>query len=269
MKIISNKKKLIKILFNKKKIGFVPTMGAIHEGHMHLFRKSVTSCNKTVVSIYINKGQFNKTNDYKKYPRNLRRDISLIKSCNVDYLYLPTTKEIYPHGPSKKIKISPFAKKLCGKFRPGHFESVVDVVFRFLNIIKPNKIFLGKKDMQQLKVIEEFIIRNKINTKVIGCNIVRQKNGVPYSSRNFLLTKKNINIASKVYKLLLKYKMKAIKNKNILNKIKNKMKLAGVRKIDYVQLLNINKLVKPFRKNKKYKIFVAYYLNSTRLIDNI
>ena len=123
--------------------------------------------------------------------------------------------------------------------------------------------------MQQLKIIEEYIHENKINTKVVGCKTVREENGIACSSRNFLLTPNHINIASKVYKLLYKSKKLLITKKNILKKIKDKIYQLGVKKIDYIELININKQTKPIKKNKKYKLFIAYYLGSTRLIDNI
>ena len=208
MKIIFSKKKLIQILKGQKNLGFVPTMGAIHKAHIYILKKSISLCNKTIVTIFVNKPQFNKITDYKKYPENLKKDISILRKCKVDYLYLPSTKQIYPFGSNTKIKISVFSKKLCGKFRPGHFEAVVDVIDRFIRIIKPNKIFLGEKDMQQLKIIEEFINKNQI----------------------FQL---------------------------------------GVKKVDYIELIDINKQIKPFKKNKKYKLFIAYYLGAIRLIDNI
>ena len=221
MKIIFSKKKLIQILKGQKNLGFVPTMGAIHKAHIYILKKSISLCNKTIVTIFVNKPQFNKITDYKKYPRNLKKDISILRKCKVDYLYLPSTKQIYPFGSSKKIEISSFSKKLCGKFRPGHFEAVVDVIDKFIRIIKPNKIFLGEKDMQQLKIIEEFINRNQIKTKVVGCKTIREKNGIACSSRNFLLTPNNIRIASRVYKLLYKKKKLLFMKKNILKTIKN------------------------------------------------
>ena len=269
MKIVFNKKKLLQILKEQKNLGFVPTMGAIHKAHIYILKKSISLCKKTIVTIFINKPQFNKINDYKKYPRILKKDISLLRKSKVDYLYLPSTKQIYPFGYNRKIKISSFSKKLCGKFRPGHFEGIVDVIDRFIKIIKPNKIFLGKKDMQQLKIIEEFINKNKIKTKVVGCKTIREKNGIACSSRNYLLTPNYISIASKVYKLLYKNKKLLIAKKNYLKKIKNKIYQLGIKKIDYIELIDINKQTKPFKKNKKYKLFIAYYLGSTRLIDNI
>jgi pantoate--beta-alanine ligase len=269
MKIILSKKKLIQILKEEEDLGFVPTMGAIHKAHIYIIKKSISLCKKTIVTIFVNKPQFNETTDYKKYPRNIKKDISVLRKSKVDYLYLPTRKQIYPSGPNKNIKISSFGKRLCGKSRPGHFKAVVDVINRFIKIINPNKIFLGEKDMQQLKIIEEFINKNQIKTKVIPCKTIREKNGIACSSRNFFLSANDFIIASKVYKLLCKSKRLLIKKKNILKKIKNKMFKFGVKKIDYLELLEINKLARPFKKNKKYRLFVAYYLGTTRLIDNI
>ena len=269
MKTISNKNKLIKFTHCEKNLGFVPTMGAIHQGHISLINKCVSQCEKTIVSIFINKPQFNKKSDFHKYPRLLKKDISILKKFKVDYLYLPSVNQIYPNGRNKNIKISSFRKKLCGKFRPGHFEAVVDVIDRFIKIIKPKNIYFGEKDMQQLKIIEHFVNKNHSKTKVIGCKTIRDKNGVALSSRNFLLSIKENQIASKIYKLINDNKQNLIKKKLSLVSIKRKIFMLGVRKIDYIKILDINKLTKPYKRNNKYKIFVAYYLDSTRLIDNI
>ena len=269
MKIISSKKKLIKIIQNEKNLGFIPTMGAIHKAHIAMVKKCNRLCNKSIVTIFINQPQFNRNSDYRKYPKVLKKDISILRKHGVNYLYLPTVGQIYPTGPNKKIQISDFSKKLCGKFRPGHFEAVVDVIDRFLKIIKPCMIFLGEKDMQQLKIIEEFIKKNEIKTKVIPCKTIREKNGLAYSSRNFLLSSKAKKIGSNIYKLLIKNKQNLIKKKILLKEIKNKILKFGIKEIDYIRILDANKLIQPYKKNKKYKIFIAYYLNSTRLIDNI
>ena len=269
MKIIYDKNKLVKFIHKERNLGFVPTMGAIHLGHVSLVKKSIYLCNKTIVSIFINKQQFNKKNDFIKYPRLLKKDILILKKLKVNYLYLPTANQIYPNGPNKNIKISSFRKKLCGKFRPGHFEAVVDVIDKFIKIIKPSKIFLGKKDLQQLMIIGEFIRSNKIMTKIIPCKTIREKNGIAYSSRNFFLTVKNKNLASKVYKLISKSKKKLIMKKVTLNRVKNEIFKIGVKKIDYIKILDINKQTRHTKKNKKYKLFIAYYLGTTRLIDNI
>ena len=165
MKIFLSKNKLIKFIQNEKDLGFVPTMGAIHRGHISLFKRSISQSKKTIVSIFINKQQFNRKSDFKKYPRVLKKDISVLKRLKVDYLYIPSNDQIYPRGPNKRINVGGFGKKLCGKFRPGHFEAVVDVIDRFIKIINPKRIYLGEKDMQQLKIIEHFIKKITIKLK--------------------------------------------------------------------------------------------------------
>ena len=269
MKIISSKNKLVKIIRNERNLGFVPTMGGIHLGHASLIKRSINQCNKTLVSIFINKPQFDRKSDFKKYPRVLKKDIYKLKRLKVDLLYLPKTKQIYPKGINKNIKIDSFGKKLCGKYRPRHFEAIADVIDRFLKIIKPKKIYFGEKDMQQLKIIDDFIKKNHSETKVIPCKTIREKNGVALSSRNYLLSAKERAVASKIFKLLYNKKRKLIKNKSSLKIVKRMIFILGARKIDYIKVLDVNKLIKPFIKKKKYKIFIAYYLGSTRLIDNI
>ena len=269
MKIFSDKIKLIKFINYERNLGFIPTMGNIHEGHVSLIKKSISQCDKTIVSIFINKPQFNRKSDYKKYPRTLKKDILILKKLKIDSLYLPTMNQIYPGGRNKKIKIDSFGKKLCGKSRPGHFEAVADVVDKFINIIKPKKIYFGRKDMQQLRIIEDFVKKNHTNTKVIGCKTIRDKNGVALSSRNFLLSIKEKRIASKIYKFIINNKKKLIKKKLSIGLVKRKIFKLGVHKIDYIKILDVNKLIKPYRRTNKHKIFIAYYLGSTRLIDNI
>lgn len=269
MKIISNKVELLKHLKNEKKIGFVPTMGALHLGHLTLIDRSIKECEKTIVSIFINKPQFNKKSDYSKYPRNIKKDIFKLKKVKANYLYLPSIKEIYPNGRSKNIKISNFSKKLCGRFRPQHFEAIVDVVDRFIKIIKPKRIYLGEKDMQQFKIIENFFIKNNILTKVVMCKTIREKNGIACSSRNQLLNNKERNIGSNIYKFILKNKNNIITKKISLKKTKKKILEIGASSIDYLEIFDISKVTKPNKGKSIFKIFIAYYLRSTRMIDNI
>jgi len=269
MKIIYTKKELINFIKLQKNLGFVPTMGAIHKGHISLVKKSIIQSSKTIVSIFVNKPQFNKKNDFLKYPSNLEKDISILRKLKVNYLYLPSSNQIYPNGPNNNIKIDSFSKKLCGKNRPGHFKAVIDVVDKFIKIIKPNKIFLGKKDMQQLKLIEHFVKKNYLNIKVIGCKTTREKNGIAFSSRNFFLSFDEKKTASKIYLYLKKNKKNLIKKKISLKVFKKNILKLKPTKIDYLELVDINKIIRPYKKKKKLKIFIAYYLGSTRLIDNI
>jgi pantoate--beta-alanine ligase len=269
MKIFYSKNKLIKITHSEKNIGFIPTMGAIHKGHVSLIKKSKAQCKKTVVSIYVNKPQFNKKSDYDKYPRLFNKDIKLLKKLKVDLLFIPKEKQIYPKGINKNIKIHNFKRNLCGKFRPNHFEAVADVISRFIKIVNPKKIFMGEKDMQQFLIIKDFVRKNYSKINVICCKTVREKSGVAYSSRNTLLSDKEKKIAVYVYKLLSKNKVK-IKNKKIsLNLIKKKILSLNVSKIEYLKVFNINNIINKNKKNKKLRIFIAYYLGTTRLIDNI
>ena len=269
MKIILNKKNLIEIIKNKKKIGFVPTMGAIHRGHISLIKKSIKDCDMTIVSIFINKHQFNEASDYKKYPRIVKKDIEILSKYNVDYVFIPNNKNIYPKGPNKNIKINNFSKKLCGKFRPGHFIAVVDVINKFLEIISPNYIYFGNKDMQQLIILKDFIKKKYNYIKVIGCKTVRERNGIALSSRNILLTKKQKIIGSSIYHMILTNKKFLIRNPEKLKEIKKNILKIGANKIDYIEIVNTNKIINPHAKINKYKIFIAYYLGKTRLIDNI
>jgi len=269
MKIILQKKKLWKLTHNKKNLGFVPTMGGIHRGHISLVKRSNKECNYTLVSIFINKQQFNRKHDFLNYPRVLKRDISKLRKIKIDVLYLPKFKDIYPKGYNKKIKIDSFKNKLCGKYRPRHFEAVADVIDRFIKIINPKKIYFGEKDFQQLKILEDFIKKNHPTCKVVPCKTIREKNGIPYSSRNFLLNNKEKILAAKAFKLIKRNKSKLIKNKISTSKIKVELYKMGIKKIDYIKILNINKLIKPFKKKIEYKIFLAYYIRNIRLIDNI
>ena len=269
MKIIYTKKQLVNFVLKQKNLGFVPTMGGIHAGHISLIKKSIKQSNKTIVTIFINKPQFNRKNDFLKYPRMLNKDISILAKLKVNYLYLPSKNQIYPDGPNNNINISAFEKKLCGKHRPGHFKAVVDVIDRFIKIIKPAKIYLGEKDMQQLKIIEHFVKKNYPNVKVVGCKTIREKNGIACSSRNFLLSSKEKTIASKIFKLLKNAKHNMLSNKITKKSIKRKIHNLGATKIDYIEILDINNLAKPYSKNSRYKIFIAYYLREIRLIDNI
>ena len=269
MKIISNQNKLVKIIRKERNLGFVPTMGGIHLGHVSMIKRSINQCNKTLVSIFINKPQFDRKSDFKEYPRILKKDISKLKRLKVDLLYLPKINQMYPKGSNKNIRINSFGKKLCGKYRPWHFEAVADVIDRFIKIIRPKKIYFGEKDIQQLIIIDDFIKKNHSKIKVIPCKTIREKNGIAFSSRNYLLSAKEKIIASKIYKLLIYKKKFLFKNKLSLKMLKTKILKLGVNKIDYIEILDINKITKPFKKNKKYKIFISYYLGSTRLIDNI
>ena len=269
MKIILNSKDLIKKINHIKNLGFVPTMGSIHEGHLSLIKKSVNNCNKTLVSIFINPTQFNKRKDFINYPKKINKDLFILKKSKVDYVFIPKIKDIYSYKRFKKIKLNKKDKILCAKYRKGHFEGVLDVMDRLTNLIKPKKIFMGKKDFQQLFLVKGFI-EKKYKTKVIGCKTIRDKNKIALSSRNYLLNKDNLNIAGKISKNLFQLKIKIRNKKNIsqfLLKEKKRLQKTFKIKIDYMELRNTKNL-QISNNSIGSKIFISYYLNNIRLIDN-
>ncbi len=265
MKIFKSKSKLQKEIKNIKNISFVPTMGGLHRGHISLIKKSKTFKGKSLVSIFVNPKQFDQKKDYLRYPRNIRKDLNILKRLGVDFIFLPNFKDLYYFKVKNKIFLDKFSKKLCGKTRKGHFKGVLNVVNRFLEIINPKYIFLGIKDFQQLYLINKHILKRKINTRIIECKTIREKNGVAYSTRNNRLSFNQLKIASSVYKYLRYEK----KNKNFdLRKMKRNLIKLGVKKIDYLEIYNPKNLKKPKNKKEKVRFFIAYYLDKIRLIDN-
>ena len=271
MKIFKDKHTLQKEILKTKGISFVPTMGGLHEGHISLIKQSKKTKLKTLVSIFVNPKQFNKKSDFKSYPRNTKKDIKQLKKLKINYLYIPTFKDIYGFKPKKKVFLDKFSKKLCGKFRKGHFEGVLNVVNRFIEIIKPRYIFLGKKDYQQLYLIKKHIEKRKIKSKIIECKTIRENNGIACSSRNSNLDKNQMKIASNIYYYLSDLKKKMRKNYSLFNtnKIKRDLINLGASKIDYLENYNIKNFKKIKKPNKKFNLFFAYYIKNTRLIDNI
>ena len=271
MKIFKSKHKLQKEILNIKNISFVPTMGGLHKGHISLIKKSQNFKGKTLVSIFVNPKQFNEKKDFNKYPRDLKKDLIILKSLNVDFIYLPTLNDIFSFKVKNKIYLDMFSKKLCGKSRKGHFKGVLNIVNRFLDLIKPKYIFLGVKDFQQSYLINKHILKRKIKTKVINCKTIREKNGVACSTRNKNLSKSQFKVASKVIKYLKSKKRLIRKKISSFSSTSYKKDLInlGVTKIDYIELLNSKTLKRPRVKGENLRIFIAFYLNKTRLIDNI
>ena len=269
MKLFTNKKKLQKEIKNINNISFVPTMGALHKGHASLIKKSVRESKKTLVSIFVNPKQFENKKDFKNYPKNYKNDIKILKRLKVNYLYRPSYKDIYKFKTENKIFLDQFSKKLCGKFRKGHFRGVIDVVNRLVEIIKPKKILLGNKDFQQLVLIKKHIKKNRINTKIIPCKTIRDKNFIPYSSRLKRLKNYEKNNLIKIIKFLRSYKRNLVSKKINYNfsQIKNKLLSLGVRKIDYIEIVDLKTLKKP--KKNKFNLFFAFYIGKVRFIDNL
>ncbi len=269
MKILIKNKDINEALKNVSDLGFVPTMGCLHKGHEYLIKQSKKKCNQTLVSIFINPTQFNNKKDYLSYPKNLKKDLNILKKLKVNYVYIPNKKDIYSFKRKKAIVLKKENKILCAKFRKGHFEGVIDVMDRLTNIIKPNKIFMGEKDYQQLLLVKKFI-EKKNKTKIISCKTVRNKNRLALSSRNQLLNKRDLIKAGKIAKELFQFKIFLKNSKKTKKLLQKKIELLKEKfdiKIDYLEIRKKNSL-KPSLNIKNSKIFIAYFINSVRLIDN-
>ena len=269
MKIFKSFNVLNKEVNFNKNIGFVPTMGALHDGHISLIKNAKKKTKYVLVSIFVNPSQFNDNKDFIKYPRNISKDISILKRNNVDYLFLPNKKEIYKRGINKKFKIHNKDKILCAKYRKGHFEDVLAVVNQYLKNINSKYLFLGEKDYQQAYLIKKYL-QKKYKTKIIICKTIRNKNRLPLSSRNKLLAKNLFNRSEKISKLLYNLKVKILKDFNYRNHINlyhsKILKLCD--EIEYLELRNFLNLSKKISK-KNFKLFIAYKQKNIRLIDNI
>lgn len=234
-------------LFSGKSVGFVPTMGALHDGHIALIKKSLKQNDITIVSIFVNPTQFNNKEDLKKYPNTIKQDLTLLNKLKVDYLFNPTYKDIYPDNYSYKVTENSFSKILCGKYRPGHFDGVLTVVLKLLNIVKANRAYFGEKDLQQLKLVKGLVEAFFIDTNIIAVPTVRNKEGLALSSRNLRLSEEE-RLKASFFPKTLKSGESIEKMKELL--IKNGFKVEYIEKIDN-------------------RIFGAVYLGNVRLIDNV
>ncbi len=277
LKIIKDVKKLQseiqKNKLKKKKIGFVPTLGGIHKGHLELIKLAKKKSDIVVVSIFLNPLQFDSKNDFKTYPINLDSDIKKINKEKVDILYLPTIKEVFPTKKITKIKASSKANKLCGKFRKSHFDGVVTVLKSLFSQVSPKLVFFGEKDFQQTLIVKDLISKYKLNIKVITIPTIREKSGLAYSSRNILLTNHEKKIASFLFKTIKEISYQAKKDLNKINNLKlngiKKLINYGFKKIDYLEIYNKNYLSKKNIKKNNLRVFVAAKIGKTRLIDNL
>jgi pantoate--beta-alanine ligase len=255
--------------------GFVPTMGALHKGHLSLIAESKKITDITVCSIFVNPVQFNNRDDFNKYPLTIEKDILLLEESGCDILFMPSENEVYPNDASKNkhFDLGYLEKVLEGKFRPGHFQGVCLVVERLLNIVDPTHLFLGQKDYQQYLIIKKLIGMMDKKIKVTLCPILREPNGLAMSSRNLRLNEEEKKTASQLYKSLNHIK-KNLTATNFLQ-LKNEaiIKLEKKRfKVDYLELAESKNLKIVNNDDKKTKgliILMAVFLNDVRLIDNV
>ena len=255
-------------------IGFIPTMGALHQGHLSLIKRAKIENEITVVSIFVNPTQFDKKKDLSKYPRTVKKDLELLESIECDIAFIPSVEEIY----DQKIEASLFdfdglEFRMEGKHRKGHFDGVGTIVKRLFNIVKPTNAYFGEKDFQQLLIIKKLVHKYMIPVNIIGCEIFREKDGLAMSSRNTRLTKVQRSEAPFIYKTLIKaqQKFKTHSISELTRWVENEFKNNAILTLEYFEIANIKTLKSAKRKSKKseYRGFIAVFAGDVRLIDNI
>ena len=274
MKIIKSIKYLKRIVKESKRngssINFIPTMGALHLGHIKLIQKAKKRNAVRIVSIFINPSQFGPSEDFKNYPRTIHNDLNLLRNEDVDIVFLPIENEILKYKTFYKCPNFKIENILCGKSRPNYFPGVKNIVIKLFDIVQADNSFFGEKDYQQLVVIKKMRDELNFGTKIIPIKTVRNKNGLPLSSRNKYLEIDEIEIANKINKIC-KYLIPKVKNKlnttKILAHAKRELRMNGIDKIDYLTILT-DTLEKRRSLKSKSRIFIAANVGSTRLIDN-
>jgi pantoate--beta-alanine ligase len=256
-------------------IGFVPTMGALHEGHQSLMRQSTIENDTTVVSIFVNPTQFNNPEDLAKYPRNLESDITKIFSVNSDIIiYAPSVEDIYEGKTlAQTFNFDGLENKMEGKFRPGHFDGVGTIVKRLFEIVNPTNAYFGEKDFQQLQIVKKMAEKNNLKVNVIGCPIFRETNGLAMSSRNERLTLQERKEAAIIYKTLetAKTKFNSESAAKVTAWVQQEFEKNDSFTLEYFEIADETTLSTCLtkNKNKKYRAFIAVFVNNIRLIDTI
>lgn len=278
MVLVTTKKELISYLpssQNNMRLGLVPTMGALHLGHLSLVSKALSENKKVVVSIFVNPTQFDNPEDLKKYPKTLEADMKLLASISEEIIvFAPTIEEIYDKKvETKSYQFHDLDKVMEGEFRDDHFNGVGTIVEALLRLVKPNRAYFGEKDFQQLQIIKKMVELEKIPVEIIGCPIVREPSGLAMSSRNERLSKSLRNEASFIYKTL-----KIAQNKFGTNSaqyvkewVQKQFKKHSHLELEYIEIADVHTLTPVQKKQKKtkYRAFIAVYADDIRLIDNI
>lgn len=276
MKIIRSITEIKEVLSRKRKknrrIGFVPTMGCLHEGHLSLVRKARQDNDIVIVSIFVNPTQFGPDEDYAEYPRNLRRDARLCKKAGTDYIFYPPVKSMYPKGYSTFVSVEGLTKNLCGKLRPGHFRGVTTVVTKLFNIVRPDTAYFGQKDAQQSIVIKRMAEDLEMDIRIEVMPTVRERDGLAMSSRNLYLSSDERRRSATIYRALqLARDLVKLNDKDARGIIREMRRMLSpvASKIDYVSIVDPRTLkdVKTIR--GEVLVAVAVWMGETRLIDNI
>ncbi len=257
----------------EKKIGFVPTMGFLHEGHLSLVRRSKEMADLTVVSIFVNPIQFGPNEDFERYPRDFERDRTLLEKENVDVLFYPQIEEMYPEGYRTYVKVTEIEDYLCGRTRKGHFQGVATVVAKLFNIVKPHFAFFGEKDYQQLKIIERMVKDLNMDVTIVACPTVREEDGLAMSSRNSYLSPDERRKALNIYGALKRVQSLFMEGeKNVAKLVEEARRfLASVEglEIEYISIVDCETLKDLEFVEESGLLAIACWIGKTRLIDNI
>ncbi|MFU0782831.1 MAG: pantoate--beta-alanine ligase [Thermoanaerobacterium thermosaccharolyticum] len=256
-----------------KTIGLVPTMGYLHEGHLSLVKKARENSDFVCASVFVNPIQFGPNEDYNKYPRDIERDIKLLEENGCDLVFIPSVEEMYPSERLTTVSVIKITNKLCGAYRPGHFDGVCTVVTKLFNIFTPDIAVFGQKDAQQVAVIKKMVEDLNIPVKIIASPIVRDKDGLALSSRNVYLSDDERH-AALILNKSLKEAEKILKSgernaENIISRVKNILESEPLCKIQYVSCVHPDTLEDLTAINDKALIAIACYIGNTRLIDNL
>lgn len=254
-------------------IGFVPTMGALHEGHQSLIKKATEENDKVIVSVFVNPTQFGANEDYDDYPRNIEKDLETAKEAGACIVFNPEPNEMYFENKSTSVSVSNLTDKLCGAKRPGHFDGVCLVVSKLFNIVTPDKAYLGQKDAQQVAVLKRIVKDLNFDIEIVECPIIREEDGLAKSSRNTYLSSDERTSALVLNRSLQLAKKALLSGENDAEKIKeiikNELNLEPLAKIDYVEIVDAESLEDVNVIKNRILIPIAVYIGKTRLIDNL
>ena len=277
MKVLKSKKTLIDYVERQremgKKIGFAPTMGALHQGHLSLYKAAKKENDEVISSIFVNPTQFNNPDDFQKYPKTLEKDIELLEKAGVDAVYVPNVEEMYPDGlNSKKYDFDGLENEMEGKYRPGHFDGVGTIVEELFRQVQPHNAYFGEKDYQQLAIIKKMVEKTKLPVKIHGVSTLREEDGLAMSSRNVRLTETQRKEATIIYETLTKVKewFKVISLEEIKQKVTDIFRNSNF-ELEYFVIADEKTLKETdyFYKDKNYRAFIVAYADTVRLIDNM
>ncbi len=257
----------------KHLVGFVPTMGALHEGHLSLVRAAKRQCSPVMVSIFVNPAQFGPGEDLEKYPRNFEKDCALLESLGVEYVFAPEASEIYPAGFRTSVRVEGLSEKFEGRVRPGHFQGVCTVVLKLLEIVRPRFAYFGRKDAQQARIVRQMVSDLNLDTEIVVCPIVRESDGLAMSSRNAYLDPAERRAATVLYRSLDAARRKinsgARAAGEILDAVNSTIASEKLAKLDYAELVDADSFERVDFLRGTCLLLLAARVGSTRLIDNM